>query len=180
MSLLRPDGAPFAVSARGDEEGRLTVAARGELDVATRDQFNACVDDAIARRFDCLVLDLSGLTFVDSVGLKCILDVWNRSRSEDFQMTVVPGGRQVQRAFALSGMDSLMPVDQGNATAEPPEDEHLAYLHCPACRVVVEDHAGLLAGVEQCPECGTALEPSPPSMFRSPVRHPGLPGEQPA
>ena len=150
---------------------------RGELDVATRDDFNSCAYHALEHRFNRLVLDLSELVFIDSVGLKSILDLWNRSRSDGFPMTVVPGQRQVQRAFALSGLDGLM-RDRAveRRLRSPTLEEAPAYMHCPNCRASMEDHAGLLAGIERCPECGTPLELSPPSLFEGSVRHPGLAG----
>jgi len=168
---------PFDVGANW-EEGTLRIGARGELDVASREEFNRCVYNALDHRFDRLVLDLDGLTFIDSVGLKSILDLWNRSRSDGFTMSIVPGQRQVQRAFSLSGLDGLMPVEQATVGRVPEPEEAPAYMHCPTCRSVIEDTAGLLAGRERCPECRTALELSPPSMFRGSVRHPGLAGEQ--
>jgi anti-anti-sigma factor len=173
------DVAPFAVGANW-LEGTLRIDARGELDVASREEFNLCVHNALDHRFDRLVLDLAGLSFIDSVGLKSVLDLWNRSRKNGFTMTIVPGQRQVQRAFSLSGLDGVMPVEQASVQ-EPPEPEPApAYMHCPNCRAVIEDTAGLLAGRERCPECRTPLELSPPSMFRGSVRHPGLAGGQPA
>ena len=166
------EATPFATGARW-QEGTLHLEVSGELDVATRDEFNRCVYKALDHRFDRLVLNVSGLVFIDSVGLKSILDVWNRSRSDGFPMTVVPGQLQVQRAFALSGLDALLPLETAG-TSEPKPEEARAYMHCPSCRAVREHHAGLLAGVERCPECQTPLELSPPSMFQGSVRHPGL------
>jgi anti-anti-sigma factor len=166
---------PFAAAARW-ADGTLYIEARGELDVATREQFNQCVDRALDQRFNHLVLDLGELTFIDSVGLKSVLDLWNRSRSDGFPMTVVPGQRQVERAFALSGLDGLMPVAHPLDPSVPTIEETPAYMHCPSCRAVMEDHAGLLSGIERCPECSTPLELSPPSLFKGSVRHPGLAG----
>jgi anti-anti-sigma factor len=169
------EAVPFVIDARW-EDGVLHIHVRGELDVASREQFNRCVYRALDHRFSRLVLDLGELTFIDSIGLKSILDLWNRSRSDGFPMTVVPGQRQVQRAFAISGLDGLMPAEESSAALSAEPEDTPAYMHCPNCRVSIEDHAGLLAGVERCPECGTPLELSPPSLFRGSVRHPGLAG----
>jgi anti-anti-sigma factor len=165
----------FAANARW-HEGTLYVQPRGELDVASREEFNQCVYHALEHRFERLVLDLGQLTFIDSIGLKSVLDLWNRSRADGFPMTVVPGQRQVQRAFALSGLDGLMPIEETNEAPVLEPEVVPAYMHCPNCRASIEDHAGLLAGVERCPECRTPLELSPPSLFRGSVRHPGLAG----
>jgi anti-anti-sigma factor len=167
------EGNAFAIGARW-HEGTLRLEVCGELDVATRDEFNRCVHHALDHRFNRLVLDLGQLAFIDSVGLKSVLDLWNRSRSDGFPMTVVPGQRQVQRAFALSGLDGLMPVEEASTPGVPEPEEAPAYMYCPNCRSSMEEHAGLLAGIERCPVCQTALELSPPSMFEGSVRHPGL------
>ena len=166
----------FAANARW-QEGTLYVQPRGELDVATREEFNRCVYQALAHPFDGLVLDLGGLTFVDSIGLKWILDLWNRSRADEFPMTSFPGQRQVQRAFALSGLDGLMPIEQPAQRLCLSRRRWPPTCTAPAAGPSIEDHAGLLAGVEHCPACQTPLELSPPSLFRGSVRHPDSPAE---
>src|SRR4051794_9540819 len=135
------------------------VRARGELDVASRDDFKSCLDTTLLEPLDTLVLDLADLTFIDSIGLKGIFDLCNRASKEGFALTVVPGGRQVQRAFNLSGLDQL--IEEGLAK-EPRVDagKGKGYLHCPECRTPVYSRDG--RPPESCPACGTALEPSPP------------------
>jgi anti-sigma B factor antagonist len=155
------------------------VRLRGELDVASRDDFKSCLDSTLSEPLDNLVLDLADLTFIDSIGLKGIFDLCNRASKEGFALTVVPGGRQVQRAFNLSGLDQL--IEQGLAK-EPRVDagNQKGYLHCPECRTPVYTREG--RPLESCPTCAAELEPSPPSLFKGSVRHPGMrlrPGSTP-
>ncbi len=56
-----------------------------------------------------LVLDLSGLEFVDSTGLGVIIDLDQRARRGDFELSIVPGPRQVQRVFEVTKLADVLP-----------------------------------------------------------------------
>jgi anti-sigma B factor antagonist len=87
----------------------LFVRLIGEFDLASHDQFERAVDghDGPPRA---IVLDLQGLTFIDSTGLRVIVALWERSLQEGFDFAIVPGSTQVQRAFALTGLDGVLPM----------------------------------------------------------------------
>ena len=60
-----------------------------------------------------IVIDLSDLTFIDSVGLKVLIGAWKRSRHGGHRFTVRLGGTgQVRRVFELTGLDRVMPLEQ--------------------------------------------------------------------
>ena len=61
--------------------------------------------DEIAR----LLLDLSGLDFVDSTGLGVIIDLDQRARRGDFELSIVPGPRHVQRVFEVTKLADVLP-----------------------------------------------------------------------
>ena len=88
----------------------------GELDLDTVPQLEeriAAVRETGARR---LLLDLRGLTFMDSTGLRLVIR-WDTAAQEGgFEFAIVPGADVVQRVFRLTGMDEHLPV------AEPPPD----------------------------------------------------------
>ena len=56
-----------------------------------------------------LVLDLSGLEFVDSTGLGVIIDLDQRARRGDFDLSIVPGPRHVQRVFEVTKLADVLP-----------------------------------------------------------------------
>ena len=64
-----------------------------------------------------LVLDLSGCEFVDSTGLGVIIDLDQRARQGDFELTIVPGPRHVQRVFEVTKLADVLPF------REPPAGE---------------------------------------------------------
>ncbi len=64
-----------------------------------------------------LVLDLSGLEFVDSTGLGVIIDLDQRARRGDFELSIVPGPRQVQRVFEVTKLADVLPFREPPPTA---------------------------------------------------------------
>ena len=63
------------------------------------------------------MLDLRGLTFMDSTGLRLVIRWHTAARDDGFRFAVVPGTEVVQRVFRLTGMDAYLTV------AEPPPGE---------------------------------------------------------
>lgn len=54
-------------------DGRSVVELTGELDPETVEQFAAAVDDAASHGHPTVVVDLAGVTFVDSAGLRALV-----------------------------------------------------------------------------------------------------------
>ena len=83
------------------------VELLGELDLSCVDRYADAVDSVQAGR---LVLDLRGLTFIDSMGLRMILGTWKRSRDQGFALEIVGGREQVEKVFRITGLDHMLPV----------------------------------------------------------------------
>jgi anti-sigma B factor antagonist len=83
------------------------VAPRGELDIATQ----GVLRDAIERQaaLGAVTLDLSGLRFLDTSGLRLVLQTAEAARREGFVFSVVPGVPAVQRMFEVAGVTDLIP-----------------------------------------------------------------------
>jgi anti-sigma B factor antagonist len=95
------------------------VAPTGELDLASAPALGA----ELVRGGDGgrVVLDLRRLTFVDSSGIGLIVKLKRHFAVEGVRFGVVRGGEGVQRAFALSHVEGLMPwVDPPAAPPPPP------------------------------------------------------------
>ncbi|HEX8977597.1 MAG TPA: STAS domain-containing protein [Solirubrobacteraceae bacterium] len=91
----------FNVDVRRDGS-TVVVAPSGELDLATVGQLR----DAMGRADGCavLVLDLRGLTFMDSAGLSLVVEEHRRAADVGIEFRVVRGSREVQRLFELTGL----------------------------------------------------------------------------
>jgi anti-sigma B factor antagonist len=58
-----------------------------------------------------IVVDLTGLRFIDSIGLKVVIGAWIRARHAGHVISVaLPASGQVRRVFALTGVDRIVPM----------------------------------------------------------------------
>jgi anti-anti-sigma factor len=92
----------FSVSRRRAGDA-IVVAPAGEIDLATIDALQAVVD-AAAVEAGGVVLDLREVTFIDSAGLRLVLQ---SSRAIE-AFSVVRGPQEVQRVFDLVGLDERL------------------------------------------------------------------------
>jgi anti-anti-sigma factor len=99
-----------AVSHEGDTA---SIRAIGELDLATVPILAGHV--AQLRDADCrhLIFDLSELGFIDSTGLRFLLECHARSRQDSFTMGLVPGPPAVQQVFELTDTRNHLPFIDG-------------------------------------------------------------------
>jgi anti-anti-sigma factor len=84
------------------------ISAFGELDMASARVLQAACARARTGT-DRLTLDLRGLTFIDSSGLRCILMLHQETQRDGRGLTLIPGVPTVQRVFELSGTDTMLP-----------------------------------------------------------------------
>ena len=109
--MLAQDTGLFSCEVIPDREGA-TVAPRGELDMATIGAVEHELRHLRRSGFEKLVLDLSGLTFMDSTGLHLVTR-WTQEASQDgFVFEIEPGPRVVQRVFELAEMTHGLPFRQ--------------------------------------------------------------------
>lgn len=91
------------------ERDRARIRVIGELDLATVPILEAKLDSLRDAGFHRLILDLSTLAFIDSTGLRYILDCDAQARQDGFTMALVRGPRAVQRVFELTQTTALLP-----------------------------------------------------------------------
>lgn len=86
-----------------------TLRLIGELDLATADWVQAELERVESTDAGSIVLDLSRLTFMDSTGVRLLVQAHARSRADAHRLSLLRGGRAVQRVMELSGVDVLLP-----------------------------------------------------------------------
>ena len=99
------------------EQRGVRVALSGELDISS-----ALTFEEELRRIEqagdpeTMVLDLQGLKFLDSTGLRLILSAHVRARRDRRRLRIVlPGNRAVQRIFQLSGASERLDIVEAPA-----------------------------------------------------------------
>ena len=99
---------PFSCDVTPDRD-HVVVAPRGELDMATVGAVEQELRRLADSGFRTLVLDLGGLSFMDSTGLHLVAR-WSAEASRDgFAFQIEPGPPTVQRVFELAGMMRELP-----------------------------------------------------------------------
>jgi anti-sigma B factor antagonist len=86
-----------------------TIALHGELDLATADEVDRELRRVEGTDARSIVLDLTGLSFMDSTGIRVILSADVRSRADANRLRLVHGPTAVRRVFELSGVVDLLP-----------------------------------------------------------------------
>jgi anti-anti-sigma factor len=89
--------------------GTHVVAPAGELDLSTAHALGAALADVAAHGATRVVLDLRRLTFVDSSGISLIIKFKRHFAVEGVRFGIVKGDDRVQRAFAISHVEPLLP-----------------------------------------------------------------------
>ena len=113
-----PDLEPFAVEAQ--RRAHVTIVQpHGELDLATVDTLRSALDAAIAETLSAaldrmengarLVLDLRGLSFIDSTALHLLVALDQRAQRDGFQLTLLAPVAPIDRAIQVSGLDRTLP-----------------------------------------------------------------------
>jgi len=86
-----------------------TICLRGELDLATAGGVQRELERVEDTDAKAIVLDLSGLTFMDSTGLRLVMSAHARSRADANRLRLMRGSRAVQRVFELTGVEQMLP-----------------------------------------------------------------------
>ena len=102
----RADLVPFSVEVQRHGDVAV-VEPRGELDVATVQTLRAIVEEI--KSPGRLVLDLRGLSFIDSSGLHLLVALHQRAQSDGFQLALVAPAPPVDRAIQVSGLGKTLP-----------------------------------------------------------------------
>jgi anti-sigma B factor antagonist len=89
----------------------LTVRLEGELDLETAQELDRQLAGIDATRLKRLVIDLRGVTFMDSRGLSSIVRAHQSAQENGYAVVLRRGSNQVQRLFALTGVDERLTFD---------------------------------------------------------------------
>jgi anti-sigma B factor antagonist len=106
LDLLRITAEPL-------EDARL-VRAVGEIDMSTVGALRRELDTA-RTQVATVLLDLSGVTFIDSTGLQLLLEASRHSADDGWGFVLVRPSAPVQRLIEVSGTADLFPVLESRA-----------------------------------------------------------------
>ncbi len=99
------------------EDGRTVVEVAGEIDVYTapklREQLAELVDSG---RYD-LIVDMTGVEFLDSTGLGVLVGGLKRVRTHDGSLRLVCTQERILKIFRITGLTKVFPIHDSVADA---------------------------------------------------------------
>jgi anti-anti-sigma factor len=91
-----------------EEDGVVSVAVAGELDLATARRLESTIRGAEMARPLLLIIDLSQLRFIDSTGLRTIIAAHTRAHEDGRRVAIIPGPEPVQKVFQLALLEKRL------------------------------------------------------------------------
>ena len=84
------------------------VSLRGELDLSTVERVEDELRQVEERTNKAIALDLSGLSFLDSTGLRLMVTADQRARKSGRRLVIVKGPETVHRVFTITRLDERL------------------------------------------------------------------------
>jgi anti-sigma B factor antagonist len=88
-------------------QGERLLVLQGELDIATAPELDTMLARLRAHGHP-VVLDLEGVTFMDSTGLTTLMDHWLHAEREGVSFSVRSASSAVRRVIELAGVERLL------------------------------------------------------------------------
>ncbi len=102
-----------------EAEGRACLTLRGEFDLAGIQHFEGILGKAEAARPKAIVIDLSGLQFMDSSGLRALVTADDRARKAGRRLAIVPGPPPVRRVFEITQLVGRLDLVEDPSSVGP-------------------------------------------------------------
>ena len=96
-------------------DGLVRMQLQGELDLSTVAKVEEELKRAESGSPALLVIDLRELTFLDSTGLRLVINADQRARDEGRRLAVVRGPESVQRVFSITRVDERLEIVDDDA-----------------------------------------------------------------
>jgi anti-sigma B factor antagonist len=101
-------------------DGSVCIVATGEIDSSSAPQFRRTLETLLTEPgLSEIVVDLAGVTFLDSAGLCVLAAAHRRTKGRGVQLRVLASSRAVIRPLQITGLWDLLRVEQGNVATLP-------------------------------------------------------------
>lgn len=112
--MVRPTKFEVVQSTEGST---VVLSVIGELDMSTAEVLSERVEQQLSDRPAALRLDLRGLTFMDSSGLRLLIVLYDRSRQDSWQLRLVsPSSDAATMVLRATGADTALPFETANGS----------------------------------------------------------------
>lgn len=114
MSFASPS---FDLNEESLDQQTHLIAVRGEVHVSTAPEFSERLNDAISGGATGVVIDMTGVDFIDSTGLSVLLNALRRVTRQQGTLALAVSNPTVLRLFEITRLDSTFDIlpDRGAA-----------------------------------------------------------------
>jgi anti-sigma B factor antagonist len=92
------------------ERARVRVRLEGELDLSTAATFQGAVMDLMESGWSSILVDLGGLTFMDSSGLRTTFELDTEASRRGVALQLTGATEDIRRLFSLTGLSRRLNV----------------------------------------------------------------------
>lgn len=96
----------------------LTARITGEIDLSNASELEETIVDAVPNTALGMVVDLSGVEYLDSAGVRMLVHLVERFRwRQQVMRAAAPDGSRVRGVLSMAGADGVIPVDATSTEA---------------------------------------------------------------
>jgi anti-sigma B factor antagonist len=97
-------------------EETLEVRLIGEFDLQSFDAVDEVLGNAMMGGGHDLLVDLRGVTFIDSSGIRALMRAESRAVAAGRHLRLIKGPENVHRVFVLAGLDTRLDIANGDGS----------------------------------------------------------------
>jgi anti-sigma B factor antagonist len=101
---------PAAFKGEGVGEYIHVVAVSGELDLSNSSGLVRQVESAVRSGRNCVVIDLTGVTHIDSTGLAALIESHHLTHARRGRLALVAHSDSIRRTIEVRGLDRLFTI----------------------------------------------------------------------
>ncbi len=113
-----PPYIPFAISVVPDRD-EVAVVPIGDLDITSVDEVQQAVVDLRSAGFGRILVDLRGVGFIDSTGLRMLISLRNDAKRTGYSLTLTGARPAAERIFKVTGTRGLFEWRSSGPFVEP-------------------------------------------------------------
>lgn len=92
------------------EGDKMTVVLTGRLDTVTSNDLNTEIEAIFAEGAYNLILDITGVDYISSAGLRVLLIAQKKSAAVSKQLEVVGSSENVMKVFEMTGFTKILSI----------------------------------------------------------------------
>lgn len=116
-SVITSADSDFRIDEDHPRSGTVVLALNGDADLHSAIELRTRLGSAVEAGAALLVVDLSRVTFIDSMALGVLLETMKRLRARDGALRIVGPRPDVRRIFEITLLDRIFPLDATRSEA---------------------------------------------------------------